>query len=147
MKPPDEARPSYQAWMDYADKDFQVADVLLPQNFPAAVCFHAQQAAEKALKAYLAWLGEEDIPRTHSLLSLSALIEQRGGKQPPQDGLRTLNQHAVASRYPEEVPPTDDEAADALRFSQQLLDSVRQAVGPGENSSTSSTRKDRTSQT
>ena len=128
INPLDEARASYEAWMAYADEDLQVASVLLPQGFAGAVCFHAQQAAEKALKAYLAWLGEEDIPRTHALLSLTALVQECGGKQPPQDGLRTLNQHAVASRYPEEVPPTDEEGAEALTFAQELLDFVRQAV-------------------
>ncbi len=128
MDPLEEGRASYEAWMAYADEDLQVASVLLPQGFSGAVCFHAQQAAEKALKAYLAWLGEEDIPRTHVLLSLTTLIQQCGGEQPPQDGLRTLNQHAVASRYPEEVPPTDEEAGEALTLAQELLDFVRQAV-------------------
>ena len=36
-----------------------------------AVCFHAQQAAEKALKAWLA-VADVPIPRTHNLEDLQA---------------------------------------------------------------------------
>ncbi len=128
MKPLDESRASYQAWMTYAHEDLQVASLLIARGFSGPACFHAQQAAEKAIKAYLAWLGEEDIPRTHDLLSLSRLLQRWGREQPPQYSLMALNQHAVAARYPNEVPPTEDEAAQALSFAEELLDFVRRSV-------------------
>ena len=129
MRPPDEGRASHDAWMANADEDLQIAQALLPQGFARGVSFHAQQAAEKALKGYLARLSDEDIPKTHDLLSLSALIAQRGGAQPPVRGLRPLNQHAVTTRYPDEAPPTHAEAAEAVGFAQELVAFVRAAVG------------------
>lgn len=42
-------------FMSYADEDIRTADILLKEDGPAnPICFHAQQAAEKYLKAYLA---------------------------------------------------------------------------------------------
>jgi len=118
--------------MNYADEDLRVAEVILPQAFIGSACFHAQQAAEKALKAYLAWLSEEEIPKAHDLTQLSTLIVQRGGLEPPERGLRVLNQHAVAARYPEVPPPTHAEAAAAVELAEELLAFVRQAVGADE---------------
>jgi HEPN domain-containing protein len=66
----------------------------------AAVCFHAQQCAEKYLKALLQAAAVE-FPRTHDLVALLDL------RQPPvpdlarhRDDLALLSAHAVACRYP-----------------------------------------------
>ncbi len=60
------------AWLAKARSDQLAGRRLIDANGPFdAVCFHAQQACEKALKAVLAW-GGVDIARTHNLEELQA---------------------------------------------------------------------------
>ncbi len=56
------------AWLDKARKDIAMARMAIErgEEFADMASFHAQQAAEKALKAYLVWLDIE-FPKTHLL--------------------------------------------------------------------------------
>ena len=119
MRPSDEGKASARVWLEYAARDLRSARALsdLP-DLAGGVCFHAQQAGEKGLKALLAWLSEEHVPRTHDLTELRALVVRRGGPRLPRANLRTLSQHAVASRYPEVEQPTNQEAAQAVAMAE-----------------------------
>jgi HEPN domain-containing protein len=69
------------------DRDALAATVDLPQVADAIYGFHAQQAVEKALKAWLALRGEHyplthDLPRLFSLLRQSG-ADRLGGLPPP----------------------------------------------------------------
>ena len=67
------------------------------------VCFHAQQAAEKCLKAFLIYHGRP-FSRTHDLVALLAScveIEPTLGRL--QDDCRRLNYYGVAARYPDDL--------------------------------------------
>lgn len=65
----------------------------------ASVCFHAQQAVEKSLKAML-FLHQVEFRRTHDLLELAQLLRQFGVETPvPDDQLSRLNPFAVTFRY------------------------------------------------
>jgi len=59
-------------WLQKARRDIRVAELALGEDLYDEVAFHAQQAAEKALKAVLVALGARP-PRTHSLERLLAL--------------------------------------------------------------------------
>jgi HEPN domain-containing protein len=74
--------------------------------------FHAQQAVEKALKAWLSQLGAE-YPKTHDLDELFALLADSGGQVPAElSDLRDLADFAVQYRYEafDEPLPIDREA-------------------------------------
>lgn len=60
-----------RAWLEKAVQDLQSAKWLLssPDALYNAVGFHCQQAAEKTLKAFLAWQ-DEPFEKTHSLVAL-----------------------------------------------------------------------------
>ena len=59
-------------WLKKAESDLTAARRLLDGNGQYdAVCFHAQQAAERALKAIWAF-ADAPIPRTHNLEDLQA---------------------------------------------------------------------------
>ena len=61
--------------------------------------FHAQQAVEKAVKAWLSLLGLT-YPRTHDLEALVALLDERGEKVPEAWAeLIDLSDFAVQLRY------------------------------------------------
>ena len=78
-----------------------------------ATCFHAQQCAEKYLKALLIFKSKR-FPKTHDLLELTRLCELAGIVIPVEENaLDRLTEYAVLKRYPSESP-TLDEAREAL---------------------------------
>ncbi len=83
-----------------ARRDLQAAEVLgdHPQVGDGIVGFHAQQAAEKALKAWLTLLGIT-YPRTHDLSLLLSKLEEAGAEMADLWELLELNPFAVQLRY------------------------------------------------
>ncbi len=81
------------------------------------LCFSAQQAAEKALKAVCLAKGL-DFPKTHSLVHLMDMLEEGGVEIPKQvRDVDILTQYAVQSRYPSVVEDvTRSEYRDALKL-------------------------------
>jgi HEPN domain-containing protein len=117
-------------WMAYAREDLQAAQrVLTAPPLTTAAFFHAQQAAEKALKAYWTFLSEDRVPRTHDLLTLAESLAQRGATRPPQEDLALLAAYSVGIRYPEVTPPTEAEAQAALASAERLVSSITEAIG------------------
>lgn len=73
MKP--EARRAAQRWMEKVDEDLAACRILLavPDAPLSPICFHAQQAAEKAIKALLTANGRP-FPKTHHLPTVVRLL-------------------------------------------------------------------------
>ena len=108
-----------QRWLRYAREDLTAAETLLHQQHviaPRHVCWLAQQAAEKALKAVLVFL-QIDFPRRHDLDALRQLIPDGWHLKDELPELATLTEWAVEARYPGDWP--DATAADALAAVQQ----------------------------
>ncbi|MCI0417847.1 MAG: HEPN domain-containing protein [Acidobacteria bacterium] len=74
------------------------------------LCFDAQQAAEKALKAVLIFRSI-DFPRTHNIRVLLSLLAPPGQLIPQElSGAIGLTTYATVSRYPGAAEPvTEDE--------------------------------------
>lgn len=113
-----------QEWLRRARSNLKIAergrrlkDVLLED-----LCFNAQQAAEKALKAVCIARGI-DFPKTHSLVRLMDLLEADGLNLPAEiKAADILTQYAVQARYPgwdEAVLP--DEYREALKLAARVL--------------------------
>ncbi len=104
MPDPDAVREAVRAWLDKASADLAAARVLLEASDidPEIAGYHAQQAAEKALKAVLVHRGIE-VPRTHDLERLGAMAMDLTGHigLPPSEALGVLTVMATASRYPD----------------------------------------------
>ena len=97
-----------QRLMRLAHRDRGTFNLLLslPQAELAALGFHAQQAAEKAMKAVAVQLGLA-VPRTHDLAALGTTIQQSGRALPLSiDELRLLNPFVVEFRYDDEIVTT-----------------------------------------
>jgi len=89
------------AWVQRAYSNLRLAekgqgkDILLED-----LCFNAQQAVEKALKAICLCKGQE-FPKTHSITRLIDLVECTGIKVPEQiKSADFLTQYAVEAHYP-----------------------------------------------
>ena len=72
------------------------------------VCFHAQQAAEKVLKALLVYHGERP-PRTHDLVVLLTRCIDAGARLDDlEEDCRDLTFFAVSARYPDDLYEPDE---------------------------------------
>lgn len=114
-------------WLQHAQDDlaagrFLLAMMPLPANI---VCFHCQQAAEKALKAFLAFHGTS-VPRTHDLVILneSCAAHERQIETLVQQCM-ALNDYAVDIRYPSELHVEDNEAQKAIKEADGILSFIR----------------------
>ncbi len=115
-------------WLDYAYSDQEAAQALLnnPELFPRQVCFLAQQAAEKALKAILILL-EIEFPFTHDLDRLRESIPSGWRVKAEFPKLYGLSIWAVKSRSPGDMPDVlDIDAQQAVNFSEAILECIKE---------------------
>jgi len=121
-------------WAQKAEGDFATAQRELrarkSPNFDAA-CFHAQQCAEKYLKALLLEAGVP-LARTHSLPALlDALLPVGPLWEPFRRDLAILSAYAVEFRYPGESADRA-QAKEALQLCRGFRRQARLALGlPG----------------
>jgi HEPN domain-containing protein len=128
MKPPEEVRREFvRRWMQKAAEDMKAAKHLLARDAELThpTAFHAQQAAEKYLKAVLVW-HQVDFPKTHDIGRLLELVRSVDARLADLvAGAAALTPYGVEFRYPADLPePTRKEARAAVA----LADRVRQAV-------------------
>ena len=132
MRTPDEVRRALvRRWLDRAAEDLGAAERLLSGGaaFPAAAGFHAQQAAEKYLKAFLT-RRQVEFPKTHDLAALLDLVARvapaLAGSLP---AITALTPYGVESRYPGDFPvPTAAEARQAVTLAEQVRVNILAAL-------------------
>ena len=95
----------FEEWLEKGERDLGDAEILLAQHGSAdSICFHAQQAAEKYAKGFLAYHGKE-IRKIHNLeeiLKDCAKIDKDMLKY-LDDGL-LLTKYYIDTRYPSPTP-------------------------------------------
>lgn len=113
-------------WLRYAADDLQVAKILLEQsNVPRTSCFHAQQAAEKSIKAIFVFL-QVDFPFTHDLNRLRDLLPE-GWVIKEKADLEELSAWAVEPRYPGDViEATIQDAEIAVEQARDIYETTRE---------------------
>ena len=113
----------YAAWIEKAEHDLlDIRNNLAAEQAPwDVVCFHAQQAAEKLLKAFLVYHG--NVPsKTHSLVFLlESCAKVDGGLAALEGDCRALDQYSSRSRYP--GAPYEPEEEDA----REMVEAARRA--------------------
>lgn len=128
MKPPDEVRRELvEQWLARAEEDLRVAETLTSGQEPlwASAAFHAQQAAEKFLKAVLVH-HQIGFPKTHDLVVLLERVAEVNASLAESLGdAAALNPFGVESRYPGDYPPVTREDA---RRAVEIASWVRQAI-------------------
>jgi HEPN domain-containing protein len=133
MPPDPELVAECRAWLSRAAADLRAAGLLLEAAPPllAEVAFHAQQAAEKALKAFLTW-HQRPFRRTHSLEELGQrCLEIDAGLEAVVDRAVPLTEYAWRFRYPgEPEEPTRSEVEEAVLVARALAAAVAAALPP-----------------
>jgi len=129
MKPPEEVKREFvREWLRKGESDLLAARHLLSGGNELAygAAFHAQQTAEKFLKAVLVW-HQVEFPKTHDIGRLLDLVQTAD----PELARLTreaaaLTRYGVEIRYPGDIPePTMDEAGDAVALAERVHDAVR----------------------
>jgi HEPN domain-containing protein len=126
-------------WLTQAQDEFADADELRRRGRFYLALFHFQQAAEKALKAYLYLTvkSKEEVFTTHSLEDIlqKAWAADRDFKAVKK--AKKLDDYAIRSRYPDSLPgriPSryfDDpqEAEEAMNLAREVVELVERKIG------------------
>ena len=129
----DTKREWVHSWLLKAHSDMRSARALMALTEPATdtAIYHCQQAAEKALKGYLAYR-DQPLERTHDLERLLELVVALDPAFAPLDTQAdVLNPYATAFRYPNTLDvlfPSVDEVTVAIEHAQTIYDFVLEKV-------------------
>jgi HEPN domain-containing protein len=121
-------------WITHAESDLRLGRLGVddPLVLRAQVCFHAQQAAEKALKAVL--LSREiEFPYTHDIKGLLRIAETNAIAVPPAiKRAALLTPYAVETRYPGDwMEITEFDAQEALQIAEHTILWAKNMLAPG----------------
>lgn len=117
-------------WAEYAEDDWNTAKILLKRKKPStmAVCYHAQQSAEKYLKALLV-AKKVNFPKTHDLTTINMICGNNAILTGfSTEALTILSDHAVTARYPGDMPTTED-AKESIAIAKTIRKFARQWLG------------------
>jgi HEPN domain-containing protein len=113
-------------WLAFAEDDLETARQVVEERRLAARigCSHAQQAAEKALKAVLV-LDEVRFSRTHDLDALRNVVAPTRAVAKTDADLSALAQWATEARYPGDWPDaTYEDAAAAVSAATKVVEAA-----------------------
>lgn len=126
MRPSDRRSPDDpEEWLRRARSNLAQARARQPEVYLEDLCFQAQQAAEKALKALLLHRAGA-FPYVHDLRALLDRLEEKGEDVPGRiREVARLNQYAVAARYPGVDEPVEPgEYEEAIRLAEDVVEWV-----------------------
>lgn len=126
-----------ERWLAQARFDLAAAAHNAAGGFPALACFLAQQAAEKALKAFLYARGQRAILGHSSFLLLRKCIEYKSGLDSLGEVCRQLDQFYITTRYPNGLPGgiphemfSRGQAETAIEGARTVIEQVETALPP-----------------
>jgi len=118
-------------WAAHADEDLCVArhTLTLPDECPyRLVAYHAQQCAEKYLKACLVFRGV-DFPYTHNIARLLELCQEQSDWAKELSDAEELTPFAITARYPaHDEPVTEVEARRAVDIAGGVREAARTSL-------------------
>ena len=112
-----------QEWLRRANGNLARAKQSKPKGaFWEDLCFDAQQAAEKAIKAVLRFRAI-DFPKTHDIRELLTLLDSNGQVIPAEIwDTMDLTDYAVETRYPGPAEPvTQKEYRKAVKMAERVV--------------------------
>jgi HEPN domain-containing protein len=125
MRP--EVAAEVREWLERAADDLREAehDLTAAPLLARGAVFHCQQAAEKALKAFLS-AHERPFPRTHDLDELGRVVVALDSTLATVvDRAKDLTPYAWRFRYPgAPLAPTEDETREALALAREVYSAI-----------------------
>ena len=141
----------YQDWLRFAQADYDSAKYLYDSPLHPKpleiICYHCQQAAEKAVKALIVYFGSRGgMPKVHDISFLLGQIQHivKDEKQEEisddlMDRAENLSKYGVAPRYPNEIDVDERVTKIAFEDATVLLEWVQMVISktPAGNEATS----------
>jgi len=127
----------HEKGLQIAQEDAYVAKILLKFELFSSVAYHSQQAAEKALKAYLVFKKHE-LSKTHDLIKLFIVCKRFDLEFEKIYGMAEyLNPFATKFRYPTEfdIPDLSD-SRDAVKCANVIIKFVLKKIAEPETGQT-----------
>jgi len=126
---PHDKEDSSEKWLAYAASDLTMASIPLPEGARyEQLCFFAQQATEKSLKALLLFLGI-DFPFTHNIQLLVSLLPAEIQSLPVFTDAELLTPYAVLTRYPGAMEPaTVQQYEDSLQSATAVFNWIKDYI-------------------
>lgn len=122
-----EKRQKIAEWLFFVEADLQAASIMLEEKVYHIVCFHAQQAVEKVIKALLL-LQRDEPPKQHLLMRLAEMTPDKIILRKFKKELAFLDQFYIPTRYPDAFPgslpeglPNKDDASKALKYARDTV--------------------------
>ncbi len=114
-------------WLSFARQDYNAAKHLHDTFHPEPleiICYHCQQAAEKAVKALIVLYGAQGgFPKKHDLfLLLNQIKNMTSIEEKYYDYADILTPYGIAVRYPHELFLEKRHAEQALKMAKEYLD-------------------------
>lgn len=118
-------------WLSYADEDLRLARhaLTLSSGSPyRLIAYHAQQCAEKHIKAYLVHK-RVDFPYTHNISHLLELCANYGSWAETLQDAEELTPYSITTRYPgEDEAVTKEEAVRAVDVASRVREVIRDVL-------------------
>ena len=126
-------------WLFFAEADMGVAEHLNNTYHPKPleiICFHCQQAAEKAVKSIIVLNGSQGgIPKKHDLfLLLNQIKDMVSIEEKYYDYADKLAPYGVAMRYPNELILEERHAERALQMANEFVEWAKLTLDEAEES-------------
>jgi HEPN domain-containing protein len=114
-----------QDWLKKAERDLHIARIAVKELIYEDACFHAQQAAEKALKA-LYIKQKNALKKIHDLTALGKEVNA------PNEIIllcNDLNPYYIATRYPGPDEPIEkEEAQEVVGKTEKVIEWVKERL-------------------
>ncbi len=136
----DERNDEYKDWLTFSQTDFECAKYLNGAPFYPrplnVICYHCQQAAEKAVKALIVYFGcRGGVPKVHDisflLCQLKNIVYDQKGIEIDDELLmmaNSLSKYGVAPRYPNELEVEEYHVKKALKDCEYILKWVNDVI-------------------
>lgn len=124
-------------WTAFAEADLEVAVHLTKTFRPKPleiICFHCQQASEKAVKSIIALNGRQGgLPKRHDLfLLLNQIKNMTPVEEKFYDYADELASYGVAARYPNELFLEERHAEKAVKMAKEFVEWAKSVVADAE---------------
>ena len=128
--PPDSVPAGSAAdWLRHARADLTLSQVTMTPQLFELLCFHAQQACEKALKGVLVHFGTT-IVKTHNLQTVLDLVAVHCALPAEVTACSGLTDYAVTTRYPGVYEPvTAQEYGEATKTAEAFVRWAEEMIG------------------
>jgi len=122
-----------RGWLTFVAEDLKMAELALQEGIYNQACFHAEQCAEKSLKAMILSKGQMP-PHTHKLTDLLSLLPKNFHKSKREE-IVLLDRFYIPTRYPDALPgtlpeglPTQKDAEQAIKIARGIFEEISKTV-------------------